>query len=670
MGDAAETDTGISLDALALSELSSPAARALLDTIDGLRELKVGDIVSLPQIIVVGDQSSGKSSVLEAISRVRFPTKGDLCTRFATELVLRRAPVTKISVRIGHPGSASFQKFDRTSFDKDALPEIISQATKKMGILPDGRKQFSRDILHVEISGPDVHPVTLVDLPGFFHAQTADQASEGIEIARELAEQYMKQPKSIILAVVSANYNLSQQIVVEQARMFDPKRERTLGVITKPDLAGTGSKDEEKCLQLIRGEESKHLLKLGWHVLRNRSEKQERLTADERDAEEEEFFREGAWSKIAKENRGIAHLRKKLSEVLLRHIQKTLPGLVEEIDSKLATRRLALEQLGKPRSEPGEQQMYLLEIADRFQRLVRDGMSGNYGDEFFGGLYDDRCVKLRASLKKLAAAFHATLITKGVDREIIEEDEEEDVRLNDGGFDWIRDGGEAPEYLQPTLDLFDRFPDPPKISSTDLCEELEKLAASNQGNEFPGLPNSSLGFQLFRMQIRPWGDIADFYIDQVILETKDFIAELFDHVIGPDEETLEAVSALYVRRFFEDKRGVLKSKLREILHPYASAFAPPLAAEFHSVLSSIKIRREAGRVASLLEEKFPAAFTDRGGRRLSREQIEMTISGAEKVRVREFDTQDVITMAMTHFQVRVDVVAPFFSLGLRLTPDP
>jgi energy-coupling factor transporter ATP-binding protein EcfA2 len=180
MGDAVEHE--IVLDPEALDALNSTAARALLDTIDNLRELQIGEIVSLPQIVVVGDQSSGKSSVLEAISGVRFPTKGDLCTRFATELVLRRAPETRIDVRVDAAASGSSQQFYRTTFNKDTLPKIISEATKKMGILPGSTKGFSRDVLRVEVAGPHVPSLTLVDLPGFFHSETEDQTREGREV--------------------------------------------------------------------------------------------------------------------------------------------------------------------------------------------------------------------------------------------------------------------------------------------------------------------------------------------------------------------------------------------------------------------------------------------------------------------------------------------------------
>jgi hypothetical protein len=75
----------------------------LLDIIDQLRAYGVEEHVPLPQLIVCGDQSSGKSSVLEAISGIRFPTKDGLCTRFPTEVILRRDPqvLSRISIKPG-----------------------------------------------------------------------------------------------------------------------------------------------------------------------------------------------------------------------------------------------------------------------------------------------------------------------------------------------------------------------------------------------------------------------------------------------------------------------------------------------------------------------------------------------------------------------------------------
>lgn len=80
----------------------SKAQEKLLNVIDHLRSQGVSRYINLPQLIVCGDQSSGKSSVLEAVSSLKFPTKDALCTRFATELILRRNPeITSTVTRMG-----------------------------------------------------------------------------------------------------------------------------------------------------------------------------------------------------------------------------------------------------------------------------------------------------------------------------------------------------------------------------------------------------------------------------------------------------------------------------------------------------------------------------------------------------------------------------------------
>ena len=72
------------------STSESLADPALLDRIDKLFACNVGEYIDLPQLVVVGDQSSDKSSVLEGLTRLAFPRDSGLCTRFATQIIFRR----------------------------------------------------------------------------------------------------------------------------------------------------------------------------------------------------------------------------------------------------------------------------------------------------------------------------------------------------------------------------------------------------------------------------------------------------------------------------------------------------------------------------------------------------------------------------------------------------
>lgn len=162
------------LPTLPLVSLQSKDHEELLNIIDKLRSQGISRYIDLPQLIVCGDQSSGKSSVLEAVSGLRFPTKDNLCTRFATELVLRRVATESATVTIVPDPGRSEQEITKLSAFKpsttvyDDFGSIIEEAGEAMGLGP--AKVFSTDILRVEISGPTQPHLTLVDLPGMFHA--------------------------------------------------------------------------------------------------------------------------------------------------------------------------------------------------------------------------------------------------------------------------------------------------------------------------------------------------------------------------------------------------------------------------------------------------------------------------------------------------------------------
>lgn len=147
-----------------LKMLQSSDQRKIMDVIDQLRRIGLNVIVELPQLVVCGDQSSGKSSVLEAITEIPFPRKEGFCTRFPTQIILRRSLSSSISTTIipdkqrSKNKKTKLLKFNRSITEFSELPEIIEDATAAMELGKEGEatfKAFSRDVLSIEICGPD-----------------------------------------------------------------------------------------------------------------------------------------------------------------------------------------------------------------------------------------------------------------------------------------------------------------------------------------------------------------------------------------------------------------------------------------------------------------------------------------------------------------------------------
>ncbi|KAI9764203.1 MAG: hypothetical protein M1840_008593 [Geoglossum simile] len=260
--------TGSRIDSLQASEQLH-----LLDEIDKLRLQGISEFVFLPQLIVCGDQSSGKSSVLEAISGVSFPRKDNLCTRFATEVILRKSRTSTTSVSIvpsrDRP-ELELQKlnsFTEKLNNLDDLPKLIDAAKIAMGMSDIG-SAFSKDVLRIKLSGPKKPHLTIVDLPGLIHSENKKQSANDVKLVSELVLSYMENPRTIILAVVSAMSDIADQVVLNRAKEVDHEGLRTMGIITKPDTLHQGSDSETSFINLAKNEDVE--FRLGWHVLRNR----------------------------------------------------------------------------------------------------------------------------------------------------------------------------------------------------------------------------------------------------------------------------------------------------------------------------------------------------------------------------------------------------------------
>lgn len=137
----------------------------------------------------------------------------------------------------------------------------------------------------------------------------------------------MRNPRSVILAVIPANVDIATQEILEIAEELDVKGERTLGVLTKPDLVDRGA--EPAVIAIIEGRS--HTLNLGWCIVRNPGQQAlanslSDAAANNRHATEKAFFKsEQPWSDVSKDRVGIEALRIRLVEILAEMIKREFP---------------------------------------------------------------------------------------------------------------------------------------------------------------------------------------------------------------------------------------------------------------------------------------------------------------------------------------------------------
>ena len=497
--------------------------------------------MDLPQIIVCGDQSAGKSSVLEAISGMSFPTKDNLCTRFATELILRRSSSVSVNIQIQpSPERSSDEKelliaFEHATNDLN-ITHVVESAKDAMGL--NGKdKVFSTDILRVEISGPSQPHLTMVDLPGLFLAGNKDQSEEDSETVKSLVLAYMRKPRSIILAVVSAKSDFALQQVTQHARALDPKGLRTLGLITKPDTLDDGSDSQRFFIELAQNKDVE--FRLGWHVLRNRDYAMRETSTLERDKEETNFFSKEVWTGLKPSQLGVVALRERLSNVLRDQILIQLPSVLQDVEAGMKQCKQALSRLGATRASITEQRRYLLNSSARFSSLLRAAIDGQYTDVYFAtaDAQEAYSMRLRAVVQNALSEFAEQMRTEG-QAEIIEEGT---ILGNNAGR---------------------------RVSRSIYIEEVRALMKATRGRELPGTYNPLIVVDLFRKQSQPWKGLVCRLTERILNSAYTTVHSALQH--SADEETAESLLRHLVNPSIEMLKEILAIKVEEILHPHLS----------------------------------------------------------------------------------------------------
>ncbi|KAG5178451.1 Mgm1-like protein [Tribonema minus] len=366
-----------------LDEAIERDVRPFLDLIDTLRSHGVQEETPLPQIAVMGDQSSGKSSVLEALSGISFPRGSGLVTRCPVQLVMKRAragEAWRASARVAWSNSARAQPPAAGAVaSPEALADVIAQL---MAAACDATANgFSTDSLVVEVRAPECPDLTLVDLPGIVRTAVAGQSDAVIPEVSALIDAYLRQERTIILAIVPANQDVATVDILERAARVDPSGERTIGVLTKPDLIGPGNEDEVIAVLSNR----RKPLRLGYVAVRCRTQRElaAGVTLRAAHAVERAFFAgHPAFAALDPALLGIESLTRRCVGVLTTRIRAALPFMKWELQEARAAAEAELRPLERgaaPRAAP-ERLRALMQVTGDFARALRCSVRGEYRD--------------------------------------------------------------------------------------------------------------------------------------------------------------------------------------------------------------------------------------------------------------------------------------------------
>ncbi|KAK4610060.1 Interferon-induced GTP-binding protein Mx1 [Fulvia fulva] len=615
----------------------------------------LGSILPLPQLVVCSNQSSGKSSVLEAITEVPFPRKENLCTRFATEIILRRDQSETIQTKIIPDESRpeheknKLKAFQESISDFEELPTLIEKATILMGLdaapgwggdaVP---RAFSRDVLSVEITGPSRPQLTLVDLPGLIQSANEMQSDADIDLIHSLVSDYLDEPRTIMLAVISAKDDHANQAILAKCRKVDPDGHRTLGIVTKPDYLRAGSANQENWITLAKNKDI--YFELGGHMLKNRGEDEGADSFAKRNAAETEFFNQGKSREIPASDKCISSLRTKLAKLLFRHLKKEIPNLQADLNAKHAATIAQLEALGEKRGTTSKQKRFLMNIASSYQNVVTSAVDGHYEHAFFGPIQPDKLFEdisnmkhLRAAIQHLNLQFASQMRQYGHKFRIWAGDDA-------AGTNSKKDLPE-PELMEP----YDEAKSLQKVlKRQDAVQWVKDILVRTRGRELPGNFNPLLMSQLFWEQSEHWNLLAAKHIDQVSDLCSAFVRAAIESAPFPD--VAARLLALKINEALDVRRQHAILELHKLIEDKQR---PPITYDpsYTANIQESRSRKTAAKFEKMMREA--SVTTEDGNTMLNPEIMKNQMKELENPDMDQVSAEDALDSQLAYYEDRV-----------------
>lgn len=515
------------------------------------------------QFILIGDTSHSQSTVLAALLDLRLPLKEHEAStpQMVTEYALYpKLLASERDFSLVSEEASSTERLNDSSTDQTALSATI------LDPLLHARHRTFR------LSAEDIVGMTFVYLPR--REQVEDHS-------QQLMTSIISKPNTVLLPILSAQQPVEKSEAVRIARKFDPKSERTLGIITRLDLISPA--DHTDYFSFMAQDPRERTL--GWHVLYNNPIARSNDYDTERESDEELYFKNKfSSSHVLPKDQGIAALRKKLSKIALDHLREfSLPSITRNIREMISEKEGRLYQLGVRKTSVDEMRKYLHEVVDRTRNLTTAALNGDYSDRFFTAPARDKLPplpdhsnikRLRSTVCDLNDLFLHMMSTKGAPRRFLSHPAPDGKPFEEHPL---------PAHLSALLQLYS-IPSPCVL----LLENFVLEASERQTRS--RLSNHALAVELFREQIARWEDVGRTHLRNIFHLAKNFTETLLAHIVGDEGSIYRRLLVDFVNPFYNAKWNELVQKLVELLRHYQEGFIQPL----YDASSPVGINRENG----------------------------------------------------------------------------
>ena len=339
--------------------------------------------LSLPRLVVVGTQSSGKSSVLNSIMSMDIlPTGQNMVTRTPLDIRLyqldRNSKYKEGWIEFGYYNNEGYITEEKITITipkptNEEVEKVLTYIKKKTSELAGNGMNISSSPIILKIYSPFVPNLSLMDLPGLTMVACTDkgQPEDIKDRIEEMISNYIKQERTIILAVMQSRSDLETDLGLALVKKYDPKGDRTIGILTKPDLM---NHDTHVGDYLVNNISKNLMLRLGYYVVKNRNNQEMKEIDMQKGLEKEKmyFMNHPEYKKsIYRDRIGITNLTSNVSKILINSIADMIPSVMTEIFALETKINKKLDSMGQeiPISKEGKISIinrYVTNFSSRF----------------------------------------------------------------------------------------------------------------------------------------------------------------------------------------------------------------------------------------------------------------------------------------------------------------